>query len=117
MATLGHRLRRIIDRDWIRVGWVGRPTLRHHLIAFTPAAILLIPATLVEQRSYRTSAAALLLAGFFAYFALMVWIHVRGMAGLGYFSTIRSDRVAKRHRRSPSSLSIPTNADQSANGS
>lgn len=116
MATLGHRSRRIIDRDWIRVGWAGRPTLRHHLIAFTPAAILLIPATLVEQRSYRTSA-ALLLAGFLAYLALMVWIHVRGMAGLGYFSTIRSDRIAKRQRRSPASPSVPTNADQFANDS
>jgi len=29
-------LRVAIDKEWIRVGWAGMPTLRHHLIAFSP---------------------------------------------------------------------------------
>ena len=43
MAKIAHRLRRIIDKEWIRVGWAGMPTLRHHLIAFAPVAVLLVP--------------------------------------------------------------------------
>lgn len=98
MAQLSHRLRRIVDREWIRVGWAGMPTLRHHLIAVAPMICLLVPATVVEQWSYNAGA-AILFVGLFLYGGLIMWIHVRRMVGLGYCSSIRSERVAKRSRR------------------
>ncbi len=98
MAKPIHRLGRIVDKEWISVGWAGMPTLKHHLIAFTPVAILLVPAMVAERWSYETGA-AILFIGFLAYFAMIIWIYVRRMAGLGFFSSGRSDRVAKRHQR------------------
>ena len=98
MAQLSHRLRRIVDREWIRVGWAGMPTLRHHLIAFAPMIFLLIPSMVVEQWSYNAGA-AILFVGLILYGGLIMWIHVRRMIGLGYCSSIRSERVAKRSRR------------------
>lgn len=104
MAQLSHRLRRIVDRKWIRVGWAGLPTLRHHLIAFAPMICLLIPSTIVEQWSYKAGA-AILFVGLFLYGTLIMWIHVRRMIGLGYCSSLRSERVAKRsHRKRVRSL-------------
>lgn len=98
MAELVHRLRRIVDKEWIRVGWAGMPTPRHFLIALTPVAILLAPAMVAERWSYDTGA-AILLIGILASCAMIIWIHTRRMAGLGYFSSARSDRVAERQRR------------------
>lgn len=98
MSQLSHRLRRIVDREWIRVGWAGMPTLRHHLIAFAPTICLLIPSMVVERWSYNAGT-AILFVGFFLYGGLIMWIHVRRMIGLGYCSSVRSERVAKRSRR------------------
>jgi NhaP-type Na+/H+ and K+/H+ antiporter len=98
MAQLGGRLRRIVDREWIRVGWAGMPTSRHHLLAFLPMIALLIPSMVVEQWSYN-AAAAILAVGMLIYGAMIMWIHIRRMAGLGSFSTTRSQRVAKRRQR------------------
>lgn len=106
MAQLGHRLRRIVDKEWIRVGWAGMPTLRHHLVAFLPMIALLIPSVVVEQWSYNAGA-AILAIGFLLYFASIMWIHLRRMAGLGYFSSTRSERVAKRQRRRHDLRSLP----------
>lgn len=98
MKQLGRRLRRIVDKEWIRVGWAGMPTLRHHLVAFAPMIALLIPSIVVEQWSY-DAGVAILAIGLALYGALIMWIHVRRMAGLGYFSSTRSERMATRHRR------------------
>lgn len=114
--TVGHRLRRIVDKEWIRAGWAGMPTLRHHLIAFTPVAILLVPSIVAEQWSY-DAGAAILLIGFLMYGAMIMWIHLRKMVGLGYFSSTRSERVAKRYRYRRAQLSSPAGSDRHIKGS
>lgn len=88
----------MIDKEWIRVGWVGRPTLRHHLIAFTPMILLLPAAMILEKWSYATGA-TIIGAGMLLYVVAIIWIWMRALTGLGYFSSRRSDRVAKRLRR------------------
>lgn len=97
MGKAARRLRRIVDKEWIRVGWLGMPTLRHYLIAFTPMAILLIPSALMERWSYDASV-AIMLVGLLITFAMLFWMRFRQMTGLGYFNSVRSDRVAKRRR-------------------
>ena len=71
---------------------------------------------IVEQRSYETDA-AILFVGFLFYGALMIWINLCRMAGLGYFPSARSDRVAKRHQCSLARRSTSANADWHTNGS
>lgn len=110
MVKIGRRLRRIVDKEWIRVGWVGMPTLRHNLVAFMPMIALLVPSAVVEQWSYYAGA-AILAIGFFLYGALITWILSRRLAGLGSFSTTRSERVAKRQRRRRDQRSLPAEAD------
>lgn len=80
------------------------PTLRHHLIAFVPMLALLGPSMVVEQWSYDVGA-AIMFIGAILYGVLIMWIHLRQMAGLGYFSSKRSERVAKRHQRRRARLS------------
>ena len=92
------RLRLIVDKEWIKVGWAGTPTLRHQFIALGPAIIVLVPSLLIERWSYAVGI-GVLGGSFVAYGVMIIWIHIRRMAGLGYFSTKRSDRVAKRSRR------------------
>ncbi|MBB3032587.1 hypothetical protein [Alteriqipengyuania lutimaris] len=91
-------LRRLIDREWIKVDWAGSPTLGHRLIALAPSAILLIPVTLVERFSYEWGI-AILSVGFALSAGIYFWILQRQLAGIGSFSTSRSDRVVKRSRR------------------
>jgi len=110
MAEPIHRLGRIVDKEWIRVGWAGMPTLRHHLIAFTPLAILVAPAMVAERWSYEAGA-AILFIGILAYCEMIIWIHVRRLAGLGPFSSRRSDRVIKRHRRRRARLAAAKDGD------
>lgn len=85
------------------------PTLRHHLIAFIPMLVPILPSMVVEQWFYNAGA-AILFIGIILYGALIMWIHLRRMAGLGYFSSTRSDRVAKRHQRGRARLSPPAMA-------
>jgi len=92
------RLRLAIDKEWIRVGWEGMPTLRHHLMAFTPAIILLLPVMILEQWSYVLGTATLAV-GLLFYGVSMIWIHLRRMNGVGSFSTTRSERVIRRSNR------------------
>ena len=98
MKGLIQSLRVAIDKEWIRVGWAGMPTLRHHLIAFAPVVILLLPAIVLEQRSYALGVLTLVV-GFLAYAVLIIWIHLRRMNGVGAFSTSRSERVTRRGNR------------------
>ncbi|MEL7688757.1 hypothetical protein AAG596_14460 [Citromicrobium bathyomarinum] len=95
-------LRRLIDREWIKVDWAGRPTLGHRFMAFTPSAIFLIPAMLVERSSYGWSI-AILTVGFVLSAGIYFWILRRQLVGIGSFSTTRSDRVVKRNRRKANS--------------
>jgi hypothetical protein len=98
MAQLLHRLIRNVDKEWIKVGWAGMPTLRHNLLALTPLVIFLVPAMIVEPWNY-DAGAAILLIGMLMSSYLIIWINLRKLAGLGYFSSVRSDRVAKRQQR------------------
>ena len=109
------RLRRIIDKEWIRVGWAGRPTLRHQFIALGPTIIVLVPSLLIERWFYAVGV-GILCASFVAYGAMITWIHIRRMAGVGSFSTTRSDRVAKRSQRRRDRSSRTAPIDRPANG-
>ena len=106
-----HSLRVAIDKEWIRVGWAGMPTLRHNLIAFTPVVILLLPAMILEQWSYALGASTLMV-GFLACVVLIIWIHLRRMNGLGAFSTSRSERVTRRSNRRRSQMRLDENKSE-----
>ncbi|RIV80474.1 hypothetical protein D2V17_19365 [Aurantiacibacter xanthus] len=109
-------IRVAIDKEWIRVGWAGMPTLRHHLIAFAPAAILLLPAMILEQWSYALGVPTLVV-GFLAYAVIIIWIHIRRMNGVGAFSTSRSERVARRSNRRRAQQRLDENKSRSEDGS
>ncbi len=91
------RIRRAIDREWIRVGWLGGQTLRHRLIACVPLLILTVPALLVEAFSYE-AAAVFIIGGVCLAGVVTLWIEARRMAGTGAFSSERSARFVRRSR-------------------
>jgi hypothetical protein len=92
------RIRRAIDREWIRVGWKGTQTSKHRLMSLGPLLIFTIPTLIVEPFSYG-AAGAFFLTGFCLTVALSLWIEGRRMAGTGSFSSRRSERFAKRSRK------------------
>lgn len=91
------RLRRIIDREWIRVGWSGHLTWKHRLIMAAPFTLVGGAAILVEPLS-RTAAVIVVFTGFCLTGALGLWISCRAMAGTGSFSSRRSERFVRRER-------------------
>ena len=92
-----HRVKRVVDREWIRVGWAGFPTLNHRLIAMMPLLIVIPVAWLIEPLSY-SSALVVVLIGLFLSVAALVWIIYRQWAGIGAFLTKRSEQTARRSR-------------------
>jgi hypothetical protein len=78
--------------------------MRHQLIAFTPPAILLIPAMTAERWNYHAGS-TIALVSIVLYGVMIIWIILRKMAGLGFCSSARSDRVAKRQQRKRAQLS------------
>jgi len=89
------KLQRLIDRSWIKSGYLGKSTLLHIAICAVPMLSLGAVADLIEPYS-RTASSILLITGIAACIALRIWIGVRGMAGQGYFSSRRSERFIKR---------------------
>jgi hypothetical protein len=89
-------IRRIVDREWIKVDWCGRQTLVHRLLSVVPIACAGVLSSLLSSR---TAGIILLTAGFLSYFATSMWIEGRRMAGTGAFSTRRSDKFVKRMRQ------------------
>ena len=89
------RIRRAIDREWIKAGWSGGQTLRHRLIALAPLLILALPALLVETFSYVT-AVVFVISGACLAGVVTLWIEGRRMAGTGAFSSKRSERFVRR---------------------
>ena len=92
------------------------PTLRHHLIAFAPVFILLLPAMILEQWSYALGVSTLVV-GLLAYALLIIWIHFRRMNGVGAFSTSRSERVTRRSNRRRAQMRLDENKSESEDGS
>ena len=88
-------VRRMIDREWIKVDWAGGQTLTHRLIAAAPLAVALLVSILLP-RGFGIVAGGV---GLFATVVITIWIEGRRMAGTGAFSTRRSDKIAKRMRR------------------
>lgn len=93
------RIRRAIDREWIRVGWAGTQTLKHRLISLAPLLICSVPALILEPFSYGASV-ALILTGVCLTATLGLWIEKRRLAGTGHFLSKRSERVVRRWRQS-----------------
>jgi hypothetical protein len=91
------RIRRAIDREWIRVGWVGSQTLKQRLIALVPLLIFTVPGLIVN--SYALGG-AFILTGMCLTATVTFWIEARRLAGTGSFSSKRSERFTKRSRRS-----------------
>lgn len=108
-------LRVAIDKEWIRVGWAGMPTLRHHLIAFAPVIILVLPAMILEKWSYALGVSTLVV-GFLAYAVIIFWIHLRRMNGVGAFSTSRSEGVTRRSNRRRAQKRLDDDKPQSEDG-
>ncbi|WP_120077294.1 hypothetical protein [Aurantiacibacter odishensis] len=109
-------LRTAIDKEWIRVDWAGMPTLRHHLIAFAPLFVLLLPAMILEQWSYALGISTLVI-GFVSYAVFIIWIHFRRINGVGAFSTSRSERVTRRSNRGRAQVRSDENKSDSEVGS
>ena len=77
------RIRRAIDREWIRVGWVGTQTLKHRLMSLGPLLVLTVPALIIEPFSYG-AAGAFLLSGVLLTIVASLWIERRRLAGTGH---------------------------------
>ena len=89
-------VRRLIDREWIKVDWVGGQTLTHRAIALVPLAVATIVTSL--QPSYSVGI-AFVIVGFAGTIAVSMWIEGRRLAGTGALSTERSSRFVKRTRQ------------------
>jgi len=95
MPIIDH-VRRIIDREWIRVDWSGTQTLKHRAISLVPPAMAMGLASISPSL---TLAIALGLAGVLGYVAMAIWIEGRRLKGTGALSTKRSERFVARMRR------------------
>lgn len=116
MVKLIRRVRWLVDREWVRVGWAGMPTLRHQLIAFAPLVAALPAVVLAERYSY-AAGTIIITIGVLAYIALIGWIHFRRLAAIGSFSTTRSERSIKRSRRREIDASTQSLGVERKNGS
>lgn len=112
MRPLG-KLRLAIDKEWIKAGWSGSPTLRHRGLALAPTAVLAIPAIIIEPWSYEISA-FLLISGIFATCGLLFFIATRPMLVMS--TTKRSDRMAKRNRLKANRKPADSNEPRSTKG-
>lgn len=95
MEALGP-IRRIIDRDWIKVDWCGSQTLVHRLIAVAPLLLCGVLGGLVP--SYRVGVVVGVI-GVLATAATTMWIEGRRLIGTGAFSSRRSANFVRRIRR------------------
>ena len=93
MGLLGS-LRKYIDREWAKVDWCGPQTFQHRLLAAAPL-IVCGGAIGLFSAPYWIEISGILLA--FAVFGLLtLWIEGRRLAGIGAFSTERSEKYIRR---------------------
>lgn len=109
MRTLGY-VRRMIDREWMKVDWCGSQTLIHRLISATPLAVMGVLGSLLPSRALGVTVVGV---GFLAMIAISIWIEGRRLAGTGAFSSGRSDSFVKRIRRRRSRVPDGQNDEQS----
>lgn len=76
----------------------------------------MLPAVVVERYSY-AAGVVIVAAGILIYIAIITWIHIRRVAGVGSFSTARSERFIKRNRRQRTMATTQPSRDKSTNGS
>ncbi len=84
------RWTQMVDREWIRVGWVGSQTVRHRLLAFLPLLVIALVAPLFAYFGYEV-AKGMILLGVAKSGLLTLWIEGRRMAALR--NARRSERV------------------------
>ena len=89
------RLRRYIDRQWIKQHWCGSQSLKLRVIAYTPLLLSVAIGGLLGSYAIQISAVVL---GFLATVILAFWIEFRRQVGTGAFSSIRSERFVRRQR-------------------
>ncbi len=90
------RVLRAIDREWIRVGWVGMQTLRHRMIALSPLLIVTPAAMLIEHWAY-DAGAVIVVVGVVAASIATLYIEHRRMIAVS--APHRSARLFQRRAR------------------
>ncbi len=90
------RVVRMVDRKWIRAGWVGSQTARHRLLACIPLILLGLPALLLEPFGYDVAIGLILMGVVLSAVATMS-IEGRRMAALR--NARRSERVFRASQR------------------
>ena len=89
------RLRRFIDRQWIKQHWCGSQSLTLRAVACAPLLLAAAISSLLDSYT------AQMWVGVLAFMTTMIltfWIEFRRMVGTGSFSSIRSERFVRRQR-------------------
>jgi hypothetical protein len=91
-------IERFIDRELARKNYLGSQSFLLKALCAAPALSLALLAELVEPFS-RLLAIAIAILAIGSLFLMQIWIGARRAAGMGYFSTRRSQRFVGRMRR------------------
>lgn len=89
------KLRRAIDRSWLRQGYDSTPTIFHRVLYVIPMLIALGAIEIADVHYPNPASLWLLGAGALGTFGIFLWVIWRQAAGFGATSTKRSERYVR----------------------